>query len=299
MREAMRHIHRFMLTGVLFVQLVVGAAEETPALLQARVAEVIDGDTLRVWIEGKEDLVRYLAIEAPELTEPGGYESRKAHEGLVAGGDVWLECEPDDEGRPKRDGRKRLLAYVFLDEKGKRCANTELVRQGAAKVGVRAVRDDTPADAFSLKRLPELLAAQLEAATSRAGWWGKGDPYTAADFIVCFIKFWGDDEVCWLLNRGTAPVDLTSAWQLADKDETNSVVLAQRVPAGELALAPGGVCRVHTGPDARTPAVQHAGKAVDLQWKRARVWNNTGDRATLRDPKGAVVYTYLYRAAGG
>jgi len=270
----------------------------TRALLQTRVSEVIDGDTSRVWLDGKEETVRYVAIEAPELAEPGGPEARQAHEKLLSSGQVWLECDPDAEGKPGRDGRKRLLAYAFADDAGQRCLNTELVRQGAAKVGARAVKDDTPADSFALKHLDELLAAQIEAAQSRAGWWGKGDPHSAADFIVCFIKFWGTDEVVWLLNRGAVAIDLALAWQLADQGERNSVTLGQRVPTGELQLPPGAVCRIHSGPGAKVTAVQRDAKEVDLQWKRARVWNNTEDRATLRDPQGKPVYVYAYRASG-
>jgi endonuclease YncB( thermonuclease family) len=259
---------------------------------------VIDGDTIRVWLDGKEETVRYLGVEAPELSEPGGPASRQMHVKLLATGHVWLECDPDADGQPRRDGRMRLLAYAFADEAGKRCLNTELVRLGDARVGIRAVTDDTPDDAFAVKRLDELVAAQIEAASSRAGWWGKGDPQAASDFIVCFIKFWGKDEVAWLLNRGASAIDLTLEWQLSDQDEKNLVILGQRVPTEKPQLRAGAVCRVHTGPETKLPDVQADAKAVDLRWKRTRVWSNTGDRATLRDPNGAVIYTYTYRASG-
>ena len=165
-------------------------------------------------------------------------------------------------------------------------------------MGIRAVKDDTPSDAFGVKRLDELVAAQLEAASSRAGWWGQGDPHTASEFIVCFIKFWGRDEVAWLLNRGKIPIDLALAWQLSDQDEANSVLLAQRIPGGKLLLPAGAVCRVHTGSGTNLSTVPANDQAVDLQWKRTRVWNNTGDRATLRDATGVIIYTYSYRASG-
>ena len=259
---------------------------------------MIGGDTIRVWLHGKEETVRYVAVEAPELSDPGGAASRQAHEKLLATGQVWLEFDLDADGQPRRGGHGRLLAYAFADKAGKQCLNRELVELGAAKVGIRAVKDDTPDGAFGVKRLDELVAAQIEAASSRAGWWGKGDPHATSDFIVCFIKFWGKDEVAWLLNRGEAAIDLTLAWQLSDQEEENSTILGQRVPTQTLQLPAGAVCRVHTGPGAELPAVQADAKAVDLRWKRARVWNNTGDRATLRDPNGAVIDTYTYRASG-
>lgn len=295
----MRYLVVNCLVVVVSAALQAAPAPALAALLKARVSEVIDGDTIRVWLDGKEETVRYVAVEAPELRDPGGPASRQAHIKLLATGQVWLECEPDANGQPRRDGRRRLLAYVFADQAGKRCLNTELVKLGAARVGIRAVKDDTPDDAFAVKRLDELVAAQIEAASSRAGWWGKDDPHAASDFIVCFIKFWGKDEVAWLLNRGEVPTDLTLAWQLSDQAAKNSVILGQRVPVEKLKLPPGAVCQVHTGPGAKLPAVQANAKAVDLQWKRTRVWNNRpGDRATLRDPNGAVIYTYIYRASG-
>jgi len=267
-------------------------------LLPARVSEVIDGDTIRVWLDGNEEAVRYLAIEAPELDEPGGYESRKVHELLLTGGRVWLECRREDGDALWRDGRGRLLAYVFADAEGKLCLNTELVKRGAARVGVRDVRDDTPADDFALKYLTELIAAQLEAARQRAGWWGKGDPHARSDLIVCFVKFWGKDEIAWLLNRGDNALELTAGWTLSDDGAKNEVEVGQRVPMDRLALPPGAVCRIHSGPSARGTQIDDPNQGIDLLWKRPRVWNNTGDRAILRDARGSVVYSYLYRATG-
>lgn len=280
-----------------------GSAFAAPAVspeapLTARLSEVIDGDTIRVWLDGVEETVRYLAIEAPELDEPGGNEARRVHEELLTGGRLWLECRRDDDGRLVRDGRKRLLAYVFADEEGKSCLNLELVRRGAARVGVRAVRDDTPDDDFALKRLGEMTAAQVAAAKARAGWWGKGDPHVASDFLVVFVKFWGKDETVWLLNRGKSAVELTAGWELSDEGGRNATVLGRRVPVDRLPLPPGGLCRIHSGPAAAETRMEVRSGGVDLRWTRSRVWNNTGDRATLRDADGGVVYSYAYRASG-
>lgn len=133
---------------VLRIGSALGAAPAVPApspssLLKARVSEVIDGDTVRVWLDGKEELVRYLAIEAPKLSEAGGLESRQVHQKLLSSGQVWLECDPVAGEPLGRDGRRRLLAYAFAEQTAKRCLNTESVRLGAAKVGIRSVNDDT------------------------------------------------------------------------------------------------------------------------------------------------------------
>jgi hypothetical protein len=192
-----------------------------------------------------------------------------------------------------------LLAYVFLDKDAKNCVNVELVRQGAARIDVRAVRDETPDDDFAVKHLDRLLTAQIEACRARRGWWAKGDPHADSDLVIVFIKFWGKNETLYLVNRGQQPVNLGDGYQLADKDGKNKFRLASAFPTGECLLSPNGVCRIHTGRHAEKPPPVSGGKEMDIGWSGRTVWNNDGDEAALTDRNGRVISRYIYKGRGG
>jgi micrococcal nuclease len=121
-------------------------------------AEVKDGDTI-VLTDGRK--VRYLGIDTPELssTDPRELEcarrAKQVNSELVQG--VKLRLEYDVE---RYDQYNRLLAYVFLPNG--RMVNAELVRQGLAKVLLKSP---------NLRFRDELIEAQRQAITNRAGLW--------------------------------------------------------------------------------------------------------------------------------
>ena len=81
-------------------------------------------------------------------------------------------------------------------------------------------------------------------------------------------------ELIRVTNHGDQARDLTG-WTIRD---TAGHVF--RFP--QFTLKAGRSVRVHTGPGANT--------ATDLHWRsRAYVWNNTGDRATLKTKPGRTV----------
>jgi micrococcal nuclease len=100
--------------------------EENPNRLDATVASVADGDTIRL-TDGRR--VRLVQIDAPELDSGECYARRAAEtlEGLVpAGTRIRLQGDPalDD-----RDRFGRLLRYVFVEDTN---VNLRLVEEGAA-----------------------------------------------------------------------------------------------------------------------------------------------------------------------
>ncbi len=79
--------------------------------------EVTDGDTIRVDVEGREEPVRLILIDAPETHDPNnppecfGQEATTYLSWLLSlGGDLYLEPDVSD-----RDRFGRLLRYVWLD----------------------------------------------------------------------------------------------------------------------------------------------------------------------------------------
>ncbi|WP_432355653.1 thermonuclease family protein [Sporosarcina sp. A2] len=106
-----------------------GAIGLTPVQL----VKTIDGDTIKIVFEGKEQNVRYLLIDTPETNhprigkQPFGEEAKERNRALVNGGK--LEIEFDIGQRTDKYGR--LLAYVYVDGKS---VNETLVEEGLARV---------------------------------------------------------------------------------------------------------------------------------------------------------------------
>ena len=83
---------------------------------------IIDGDTFRL---DNGEKVRLIGIDAPELSQPGGEESREYLTQLILNKGVTLE-----KGHEDRDKYNRLLRFVYI---GNTCINEEMIRQGYAE----------------------------------------------------------------------------------------------------------------------------------------------------------------------
>jgi micrococcal nuclease len=143
---------------------------EFPA--EARVAKVIDGDT--IVLEGGEKL-RYLGINAPEIKrwegnqwlpqkQMFGEEAMSYNQKLVEGKKVKLEYD-----RRKRDDYKRILGYVWSDGV---LINGELIRKGLALVDVRYP---------NRKHQKMFFDFQKEARDFHRGIWGKIEDHTFSE----------------------------------------------------------------------------------------------------------------------
>jgi micrococcal nuclease len=129
--------------------------------IEAAVVEVVDGDTARMRIDGREQSVRYIGIDTPESVIPGetpecfGKRSAGLNRKLVESERVTLVF-----GAERRDRYDRLLAYVYV---GDLFVNAEIVRRGFARTLAIAPNTDF-ADRFT--RL------QQAAANAGRGLWG-------------------------------------------------------------------------------------------------------------------------------
>ncbi|MFN2248686.1 MAG: lamin tail domain-containing protein [Candidatus Promineifilaceae bacterium] len=90
----------------------------------ATVVSIVDGDTIKVDIDGVVESVRYIGIDAPESDDLCGLEATWANGRLVSGETVRLVRDVND-----RDRYDRLLRYVYA---GDTFVNAELVKQGWA-----------------------------------------------------------------------------------------------------------------------------------------------------------------------
>jgi len=95
----------------------------------AYVTRVIDGDSIEVEVNGKEEQVRYIGMNTPEYYSDEREEAEWAtalNRNLVGGHYVLLIRDVSD-----RDKYDRLLRYVFTADG---FVNYELVKEGAAEV---------------------------------------------------------------------------------------------------------------------------------------------------------------------
>jgi micrococcal nuclease len=96
------------------------------------VVRVVDGDTIRVEQDGREEAVRYIGVDTPESVKPGspvecfGKAASRANSRLVENERVRLVGDIESHDR---FGRR--LAYVYRVRDGL-FVNAELVRRGFA-----------------------------------------------------------------------------------------------------------------------------------------------------------------------
>ncbi len=167
--------------GVLLLQAAVtGDGADGPAatesgrpagLVDGEVATVVgisDGDTIRVLrADGRAERVRYIGIDAPELSHPEdgiaaechGDAATRANEVLVTGRQVLLERDVSD-----RDRNGRLLRHVWV---GAGDGGWQLVSR-ALVAGGHAIARSYPPDE---RRDGELATAEEAARAAGAGLW--------------------------------------------------------------------------------------------------------------------------------
>ena len=132
-----------------------------PGLTPAAVTRVVDGDTIRVQIDGEEYRVRYIGIDTPETVDPRrpvgcfGKEASERNRQLVGGQTVGLEKDVSET-----DSFDRLLRYVWIED---RMVNATLVEEGYA------LASTYPPD---VRYSGRFAALQTEARERARGLWG-------------------------------------------------------------------------------------------------------------------------------
>lgn len=132
----------------------------------AELVRVVDGDTIVVRIDEREERVRYIGIDAPELASPdrglaaacGGEEAAAANARLLTDTTIVLERDVSD-----RDRFGRLLRHAWIEGDAWRLIGRELVAAGL--VEARSYPPDTLRD-------DELDAAERAARARGDGIWG-------------------------------------------------------------------------------------------------------------------------------
>lgn len=127
----------------------------------AKVTNIVDGDTIDVLIDGKEERLRLLLVDTPETNSPNkpvqpfGPEATEFAEKTLSGKEVKLEFDG-----PERDKYDRLLVYLWIGDK---IFNQMLLEEGLARI---AYIYDPP-----YKHYDAFVTAEKKAKSSKKGIW--------------------------------------------------------------------------------------------------------------------------------
>ena len=130
--------------------------------IDAQVTSVIDGDTIKIMYEGKEETVRYLLVDTPETNHPRlgeqplGKEATAENKRIINSGDVTIEFDVGD----RFDDYGRLLAYLYVDGES---VQEQLLESGMARVAYVYPPNTRYLDAFE--------QAEQQAKDAGAGIW--------------------------------------------------------------------------------------------------------------------------------
>ena len=232
--------------------------------LTAEVVRVVDGDTVVIQLDAREESIRLIGVDTPETVqptlgvEPFGPEASAFTKSLLPPGtQVRLELDVQE-----RDRYGRLLAYVYLTDG--RTVNAELLRAGLAQLLT------VPPN---VKYVELFTRLHREAREDGRGMWGE-QPVTGAGIRIERVDLVAEEVV--IVNEGAQAVDL-SGWVLISTAGNQRFTF----PEGTV-LRPGSRLVIRFGPRAR------AGPGV-LVWTRSYIWNNDSDSAELRDATGRLV----------
>lgn len=258
-------------------------------LPSARVINVVDGDTVDVLIDGREERVRLIGIDTPESVAPSrpvecyGREASTFTRQLLLGQSVLLE---DDSSQANRDDFGRLLRYIWLLDG--RMANYEIIAQG---YGFEYT--------YNLPYLyqVEFRAAQNAARAAQAGLWApetcNGESKPATDIAgvtpqppVATDTFAGCGVVPDAASAPNSPISIV------DIDKEAEVVTLRNVSQEAVDLNGWIMCsirgaQIHMG----IGGVLNAGEEGSFPSTAAEnIWSNgSSDPGALYDAQGRLI----------
>lgn len=107
--------------------------EDNKRLLDAKVTRVVDGDTMKITVDGKKETIRLLLVDTPESVNPNipepqpfSIEASDYAKKVLTNKNVQIELDVSE-----RDKYGRLLCYLYIDGK---MFNEMLLEKGYARV---------------------------------------------------------------------------------------------------------------------------------------------------------------------
>lgn len=238
-----------------------------------KVIEVIDGDTIKVMFNGKEEKVRLIGVDTPETKhptkgiQPYGLEASEYTKNRLEEKKVRLEFDVQE-----RDMYGRLLAYVWLDNE---MFNATLVKEGYAQVSTFPP---------NVKYVDIFVRLQKEAREAGKGLWAldeyqdieieepKSEPQTGNIIIITKDL---EKEYIELKNNDNKTINL-EGWIIV------SVEGDQHFTLPSYDLESGTTVKIYSGTAAKN-------ETDGIIWTTKYIWNNNGDSAKLLNPNGEIV----------
>ncbi|MBO8159597.1 thermonuclease family protein [Thermosyntropha sp.] len=182
------------------------------------VLRVIDGDTIVIDYNGKEEKVRMIGVDTPETKHPRkgvefyGKEASEFTRNLLEGEKVKLVFDVQE-----RDKYGRLLAYVYKDDV---MVNELLIKEGYARVLTIPP---------NVKYADRFLEEERKAREEGCGLWGHE-------------KEVPDKEQVYIGNKNSKKFHLPSCEGVAKMKEENKVQFESRDEAVDAGYAPCSLC---------------------------------------------------------
>lgn len=145
---------------LLIISLVLGSISDAQDFYLC--TRVVDGDTIVVEINGKQEKVRLIGVDTPETVHPNkpveyfGKEASKFTKSMVEGKKVSIDYDWQ-----RRDKYGRLLAYVYLEDGT--FLNAEIIKQGYGFAYTK----------YPFKYIDEFREYEKEARGNNKGLWNK------------------------------------------------------------------------------------------------------------------------------
>ena len=210
-----------------------GCGRSSSEYMEVSVTRVVDGDTIHVNMNGRDETVRLIGVDTPETVkpnspvEPYGKEASAFTKSQLSGKTVYLEMDAGE-----RDKYKRLLAYVWLEpptevndqEIRSKMFNAKLLLDGYAQL--LTIQPN-------VKYSDYFTQYQKEARENNRGLWGEE---TAQSDVSA-------DEAAYIGNKNTHKFHLPNCRSVDDMSEANMVYFKQREEAVNENYQPCGICK--------------------------------------------------------
>ncbi len=132
------------------------------------VTEFVDGDTIKVNMNGSTETVRFIGVDTPETHDPRkavqcfGTTAANFTKNFIGSNSVRLAADPTNTNR---DRYNRLLRYVYLPNGA--LVNAEIIKQGYGFAYT----------AFPFEKLEEFRSYETQARAHNLGLWGSCQPF--------------------------------------------------------------------------------------------------------------------------
>lgn len=264
------------LTGCVTVE----TDQVNPDVYETRVERVVDGDTIKAYVDGEMETIRFIGVNTPEIAhddqeeEHYGDESTAFSEDMLKDQTIYLTKDVSD-----RDQYGRLLRFIWLekpedpsnyDEIEDKMFNAILLKEGYA----HTVKFEPDVTFYKLFRN---LQGQAEDA-GKGMWAVEYEESERKDLGLIISDFDKKKEMVVIKNNSSEAIELEGYRLISVKDPDT-----QSFEFGPWLLEPLETVRVFSGPNFND-------YSYDILWSEENMFSNSKlDPIALLDPKGNLI----------